>query len=331
MTEVVTLGECLVAFVASTPGPIAEATTFERFVVGAEANVAVGLARLGHEVSFIGRIGADGLGDAIRRRLAGEGVCTGDLTSDDTATTGVMFRERRVLGPAQVIYARRESAGSRLSRADVDRAAAGGAFAGARWLHLTGITPALSDDARAAVDRAIEHARDAGATVSLDVNLRRRLWSDEMAARVLRSLGGRVDILLGSPDELAVVAERPPDTDPAAIALAALDLGPSVVVAKLGADGALAISKERPDEPIARPAIPLTVVVDAVGAGDAFCAGFIAACLDGADLAAALERANACGALSAAALGDQTGLPTEAELDGILRANRDGGARDTIR
>ncbi|MFL5649829.1 MAG: sugar kinase [Chloroflexota bacterium] len=331
MTEVVTLGECLVAFVASTPGPIAEATTFERFVAGAEANVAVGLARLGHEVSFIGRIGADGLGDAIRRRLAGEGVHTGDLTSDDTATTGVMFRERRVLGPAQVIYARRDSAGSRLSRADVDQAAARGAFAGARWLHLTGITPALSDDARAAVDRAIEHARDAGATVSLDVNLRRRLWSDETAAPVLRSLAGRVDILLGSPDELAVVAERPLDTDPSAIAREAFDLGPSVVVAKLGADGALAISKERPDEPIARPAIPLTVVVDAVGAGDAFCAGFIAACLDGADLAAALERANACGALSAAALGDQTGLPTEGEIDGILRANGDGGAPDTIR
>ncbi|MFL5710934.1 MAG: sugar kinase, partial [Chloroflexota bacterium] len=321
---------CLVAFVASTPGPIAEATTFERFVAGAEANVAVGLARLGHEVSFIGRIGADGLGEAILRRLAGEGVRTGDLTSDDTATTGVMFRERRVLGPAQVIYARRDSAGSRLSRADVDQAAARGAFAGARWLHLTGITPALSDDARAAIDRAVEHARDAGATVSLDVNLRRRLWSDETAAPVLRSLAGRVDILLGSPDELAVVAERPLDTDPSAIAREAFDLGPSVVVAKLGADGALAISKERPDEPIARPAIPLTVV-DAVGAGDAFCAGFIAACLDGADLAAALERANACGALSAAALGDQTGLPTGAEIDGILRANRDGGAPDTIR
>ncbi|MFL5721126.1 MAG: sugar kinase [Chloroflexota bacterium] len=330
MTEVVTLGECLVAFVASTPGPRAEATTFERFVAGAEANVAVGLARLGHDVSFIGRVGADGFGHAIRRRLGGETVRTGDLTTDDTATTGAMFRERRVLGPAQVIYARRDSAGSRLSAADVDRAAARGAFESARWLHLTGITPALSDDARAAVDRAIEHARDAGATVSLDVNLRRRLWSDEMAARVLRSLGGRVDILLGSPDELAVVAERPPDTDPAAIALAALDLGPSVVVAKLGAGGALAISKERADEPIARPAIPLTVV-DAVGAGDAFCAGFIAACLDGADLAAALERANACGALSAAALGDQTGLPTEGEIDGILRANGDGGAPDTIR
>ena len=77
VTEVVTLGECLIAFVATTPGPLAEATTFERFVVGAEANVAVGLARLGHPVAYIGRVGADGFGDAIRRRLLGEGVdCT---------------------------------------------------------------------------------------------------------------------------------------------------------------------------------------------------------------------------------------------------------------
>ena len=66
MTEVVTLGECLIAFVATTPGPLAEATTFERFVAGAEANVAVGLARLGHDVAFIGRVGADGFGEAIR-------------------------------------------------------------------------------------------------------------------------------------------------------------------------------------------------------------------------------------------------------------------------
>jgi 2-dehydro-3-deoxygluconokinase len=331
VTEVVTLGECLVAFVASTPGPMAEATTFERFVAGAEANVAVGLARLGHEVSFIGRIGGDGFGDAIRRRLAGEGVLTADLTTDDAGTTGVMFRERRVLGPAQVIYARRDSAGSRLSRGDVDRAAAGGAFTGARWLHLTGITPALSEDAAAAVDRAIEHAREAGATVSLDLNLRRRLWSDETAAPVLQALAGRVDIVLGSPDELAVVTGCAPDLDPGTLARYALDLGPSVVVAKLGVDGALAIRSDRRDETIARLAIPLPVVVDPVGAGDAFCAGFIAARLDGDDLAAALEQGNACGAATAAAPGDQTGLPTRADLDAILRAHRDIGTPDTIR
>ena len=85
MTEVVTLGECLVAFVATTPGPLAEATTFERFVVGAEANVAVGLARLGHSVAFIGRVGADGFGEAIVRRLRGEGVDITDLAVDPDA------------------------------------------------------------------------------------------------------------------------------------------------------------------------------------------------------------------------------------------------------
>jgi 2-dehydro-3-deoxygluconokinase len=191
MTEVVTLGECLIAFVATAPGPLSEAATFERFVAGAEANVAIGLARLGHTVTFIGRVGADGFGDAIRRRLLGEDVRSVDLTTDDDAVTALMFRERRVLGPAQVVYARRDSAGSRLSVADVDRAATGGAFEGARWLHLTGITPALSASARAATERAVELARAAGATVSLDLNLRRRLWSDEAAAPVLRALAAR--------------------------------------------------------------------------------------------------------------------------------------------
>ena len=122
--------------------------------------------------------------------------------------------------------------------------AAGGAFEGARWLHLTGITPALSDDARAATVRAIDLARAAGATVSLDLNLRRRLWSDEAAAPVLRALAGRVDVLFGSPDELAVVTRLRDDDDPAALARAAVDLGPTIAVAKLGADGALAVDRD---------------------------------------------------------------------------------------
>ena len=331
MSEVVTLGECLIAFVATAPGPLSEATTFERFVAGAEANVAVGLVRLGHTVTFIGRVGADGFGDAIRRRLLGEGVRSDDLTTDGEATTALMFRERRILGPAQVVYARRDSAGSHLSAADVDRAGAGGAFQGARWLHLTGITPALSDDARAATVRAIDLARAAGATVSLDLNLRRRLWSDEAAAPVLRALAGRVDVLFGSPDELAVVTGLRDDDDPAALARAAVDLGPTIAVAKLGADGALAVDRDGDDLPVARSGVPLPAVVDPVGAGDAFCAGFIAARLDGSDLAGSLDIANACGASAAAALGDQTGLPDRAELAAILRSVSEAGGPDTIR
>jgi 2-dehydro-3-deoxygluconokinase len=337
MTEIVTLGECLVAFVATTPGPLAEATTFERFVAGAEANVAVGLARLGHDAGYVGRVGADGFGEAIRRRLRGEGVDTTGLSTDEAAPTGLMFRERRVIGPAQVLYARRDSAGSHLTAEDVDAAARDGLFDGARWLHLTGITPALSTSARSAVDRAADLARDAGIPISLDLNLRRRIWSDSEAAPVLRALAARVDVVLGSPDELAVVTGLSSDDDPADLARAVLALGPTIAIAKLGAEGAVAIDREAPDRPVTRPAVPLSVVVDPVGAGDAFCAGFIAARLEGADLAAALETANACGAAAAAALGDQTGLPERAELAAILaagaagRSGRGAAAADTIR
>ncbi len=218
MAEVVTLGECLVAFVASEPGSLAEATRFERFVAGAEANVAVGLARLGHSVDFVGRTGADGFGEAICRRLRGEGVGIDHLVTDGEAPTGLMFRERRHLGPARVIYVRSGSAGARLSVEDVDRAAEAGCFRGARWLHLSGITPAISDSARAATVRAAELARAAGLTISLDLNLRRRLWSDEAAGPVLRRLAGSADVVLGSPDELAVVAGMPADTDGLALA-----------------------------------------------------------------------------------------------------------------
>lgn len=124
MTEVVTLGECLIAFVATTPGPLAEANTFERYVVGAEANVAVGLARLGHSVAFIGRVGADGFGEAIRRRLRGEGVETGGLAirtprpgscSASIAATCRPEGRGRVVLPRRAAYqTRRVGASSRI-------------------------------------------------------------------------------------------------------------------------------------------------------------------------------------------------------------------------
>lgn len=334
MTDVVTLGECLVSLVATRPGPLAEASTFDRFVAGAEANVAVGLARLGCHAAFIGRVGNDGFGEAIRRHLRGEGVDTRHLTTDRDAPTGVMARERPGLVPAEVVYLRRDSAGSRLTVADVDAAAADGIFDGARWLHLTGITTAVSASARDATARAAALGRDAGLTVSLDLNLRRRLWSDETAAPVLRELALQADVLMGSEDELAVVAGIPSNDatrhDPADLARACLDLGPRVVVAKLGPGGATIVARDEV-EAIHRSAVPLATVVDPVGAGDAFCAGFIAARLDGAELAESVEIANACGAAAAAALGDQTGLPSPEQVAAIRHAHTTGGGPDTLR
>jgi 2-dehydro-3-deoxygluconokinase len=323
--EVLTLGECLASFVATAPGPLAEATAFERHIAGAEANMAVGLARLGHRVTYIGRVGADGFGTAIVRGLRGEGVDVTHLAVDANAPTGVMFRERRALGAIDVVYHRAGSAGSRLSTADVDRAAHAGVFDGARWLHLTGITPALSPSARAATTRARDLARDAGLLVSLDLNLRRRLWSDADAAPVLRELATGVDVVLGSPDELAIIVDADPATDPADLIASVATIGSSTVVAKLGAGGALGL--ESGGSAVHVEGVPVPQVIDPVGAGDAFCAGFIAGRLDGVDLETALRIGNACGALAVAASGDQASLPDRVELGRLLL----GEAADTIR
>jgi len=322
--ELVTLGECLVSLVAGELGSLADAATFGRHVAGAEANVAVGLARLGHRAAFIGRVGRDGFGGAVVRALRGAGVGVEWLATDPGGPTGHLFRERRILGPTEVVYARTGSAGSRLGPEDVDVAAAAGAFEGARWLHLTGITPALSPSCRAAVERAIDYARRRGLTVSLDLNLRRKLWTDEEARPVLADHAAQADVVLGSDDEAAIVTGVPEGGPPGAVLDALLALGPTLAVLKLGAQGAAA--RTRDGEVVERPGMAV-VPVDPVGAGDAFCAGFIAARLEGADLARALEVGNACGAAAVAAIGDQAGLPDRIELDRLLATS----PRDTIR
>jgi len=323
--ELITLGECLVALVAQQPGPLAEVATFRAFPAGSEANVAVGVARLEHRVAFVGRVGRDGFGSAILRRLRGEGVDVSAVAVEESAPTALLVRERRAVGASEVLYYRAGSAGSRIGPEDLDRALELGLLAGARWLHLTGITPALSGSARAAVERALELARAGGLTVSLDLNLRRKLWPDEEAGPVLRDLVGRADVVLGSPDEVAVVAGRSADDEPRALAAALLELGPSIAVLKLGPGGGMAAA--RGGSVVERAALPVALVVDPVGAGDAFTAGWISAQLEGAEIDEALEVAVACGAAAVAAEGDMSGLPTRPELDRLRR----GDGIDTIR
>jgi 2-dehydro-3-deoxygluconokinase len=324
--EVITLGECLVSFVAGELGPLTAAATFHPHPAGAEANVAVGLARLGRRVAFIGRVGDDGLGRRIVRALRGEGVDISGLAVDPAGPTGLMVRDRRMLGPAEVHYARTASAGSRLGPGDIREAESRGVFGAARWLHLTGITPALSGSCREAVELAIMVGRAAGLTVSLDVNLRRRLWTETEAAAVLGDLASRVDIVIADEDEAAVVSGTPRSAGHEALAAALVALGPGLAVLKLGDRGGFAVERGATDG-VSVGSLPVATIVDPVGAGDAFCAGFIAARLDGLDLATALTWANACGASAVAAEGDQAGLPTSAEL---VRLGTRGGP-DTLR
>jgi 2-dehydro-3-deoxygluconokinase len=212
-----------------------------------------------------------------------------------------------------VRYYRAGSAGSRLTPADLDAAP----IATARILHVTGITPDLSRTARDTVFAAVASAREHGVLVSVDLNYRRALWDPDQARAVFRDLVRGADILLATEDEGRLVA----DVDvPEKLAAELAALGPAEVLVKLGERGAAAHIDGRP-YPV--PPRPVTVL-DPVGAGDAFAAGYLASRCRGADAAERLAAAATTGAFAVTVEGDWEGAPTEAEL-GLL-----GGAGDAV-
>lgn len=294
-------------------GPLSAGGSLAMHVAGAESNVAVGVARLGHSVKWAGAVGADPHGEYILRQLRSEGIGT-QCRVDPSRSTGVMFLEQRTADVTRAFYYRAGSAGSTVSRDDVDSALA----AGPRVLHLTGITPALSPEARKAFEYAAERAAADGVVVSLDVNYRSRLWSRDEARVVLGPIARHASILIASDDELDLVASAAssgsdsPRNDDAETALAAslLEQGVVEVVVKRGAAGAGVHTAAGRFE---APAISVTSI-DTVGAGDAFTAGYLSALLDGEDVAGRLQRGAVMGAFAVSTAGDWEGLPSRAEL-----------------
>ncbi len=271
-------------------------------MAGAESNVAIGLARLGHAVRWGGRVGADEVGAYILRTLRAESVAVDTVVVDTERSTGLMLAERRVADVSRVSYYRAGSAGSALSAADAAACLADVP----RILHLTGITPALSASAAEAVTEAVRLARRAGALVSVDVNYRAKLWTPEEARPVLSELVRGAHIVIASEDELGLVA--PEDESAAAHGLAAS--GVSQLVIKRGARGATVWH-----EGVAHHAAAIPVpVLDTIGAGDAFTAGYLSGVLDGLPPATALRRGTITAAFAVAAVGDWEGLPTRDEL-----------------
>jgi 2-dehydro-3-deoxygluconokinase len=301
--DVVTIGETMAAL--RTEGPLRLGGNAQWSIAGAESTVAVGLARLGHAARWIGRVGADEPGALVLRTLRAENVDTASVRVDPGAPTGLILFEARIADVTRVCYYRTGSAGSRLAAADLD----GGLPAGTRIVHLTGITPALGPGPAAAVRAAMAAARELGAQVSLDVNYRSRLWSQAEAARALRPLIGMVDVLVASDDELALVspAGLSGEDDRVAALLAA---GVGEVVLTGGAAGARAVTA---DGTAAAPARKVPVV-DPVGAGDAFVAGYLSGVLDGLPVQERLHRAVTTAGFAVATRGDWEGLPTRDEL-----------------
>lgn len=306
MTEVVTLGEVLTLFLAKGTTPLGQAVGFERSLAGAEANVAVGLARLGHSVAFVGRVGADPFGAQIKRSLRGEGIDVSGLSVDSARTTGLIVRDAPAGRPVTVSYYRSGSAGSALSPADVDA----DAIRRARVLHITGITAALSPSTHAALLTAASVAREAGVPVSFDPNLRMRLAPVEEWSSVVQTFAPFANTVLVGADELELLGLTPHWF---------LGLGAQLIVVKDGARGAM-VTDGKVTESVPARAVP---TIDAVGAGDAFAAGWLSATLRGRPLAQRLHEAAVVASCAVAARGDLSGLPDAATRDRLCGDHAD--------
>ncbi|MYN06790.1 sugar kinase [Pseudoduganella aquatica] len=304
--DVVTVGEAMALLMARQPLPLAEVSEFERATAGAELNVAVGLSRLGYKVGYVSALGKDSLGRNLLDFMQAEGLDLRHVRLDQQHPTGFMLKSMALDGSdPEVEYFRRGSAASHLSRADIPS----GAYQRARLLHLTGISPALSDSCRDMALTMAAQARGAGRMVTFDPNLRPRLWpTQEAMIETVNALASLADVVMPGLGEGKLLTGC---GDAAGIADFYLARGARQVVVKLGPQGAYYAGPE--GRGIA-PGVPVRKVVDTVGAGDGFAVGVISALLEGLPLALAAARGNAVGARVVQFRGDCEGLPTRSEL-----------------
>jgi 2-dehydro-3-deoxygluconokinase len=308
---IVTLGETLVCLSPEEPGRLEAAHRFHKSVGGAESNTAIGLARLGCRASWISAVGTDPFGDEIVRVLRGEGVDVDAVRRTPQAPTGIMIKEPRSIDDVRVHYYRKGSAASLLSERDIHP----GLIAGASGVHLTGITCALGEGPRGAVHRLLELCDEQGVPVSFDPNLRLKLWTAEEAAAEISWILSFVQTVLLSEWELAVCT-RTNDLD---IGIRKLqDQGVRTIAVRRGRWGAVA---EEDGARVEVEAEPVTLV-DPVGAGDAFNAGFLFA----RDRDYPLHQCAAIGNWAAGQVvahpGDWEGLPTAEEFDAWIKSER---------
>ena len=305
--DVITAGEAMALFAAQHPGPLEKVSSFARTTAGAELNVAIGLARLGFRVGYVTRVGNDSFGRSLVAAMTREGIDTRHATVDAKHPTGFMLKSRSVDGSdPQIEYHRSGSAASHMGAADVPRQAC----AAARHLHLTGIFPAVSPTTREFVFALAAAANDAGMTVSFDPNLRPTLWpSHADMVDCLDRLAALSDWVLPGLQEGCLLTGQ---TSAEGLADHYLARGARAVVVKLGAEGAFYASATARGT---APGVPVSQVVDTVGAGDGFAVGVISALLDGLPLAQAAARGNLIGARVVQFPGDSDGLPTRAQLE----------------
>ncbi|MDH6456373.1 MULTISPECIES: sugar kinase [unclassified Streptomyces] len=301
-TEVVCLGETMAVLVPHDPEPLERQQVLRLEVGGAESNVACGLAALGHRVAWVSRVGDDPLGRRVLADLRDRGVDVRGVETDPDRPTGVYFKDTGPAGTGTYYY-RRGSAATRMGPALAHTCRA-------PLLHLSGITAALSDSCAELVAEIVVRRAVPGATVSFDVNHRPALWRHRDPATALLEPARRADIVFVGRDEAETLWGTAGPKEIRDL------LAPApVIVVKDAEHGATAYTADGGEVFVAA---PHSRIVERVGAGDAFAAGYLAAHLEGRGVAAALRLGHLMAAAALATGGDVPTAPDRAELDRLL-------------
>jgi 2-dehydro-3-deoxygluconokinase len=293
MHDLVAIGEVMLRLSIPSPARIETVRQLDVQVGGAEANVAAACARLGLRTAWISAVPGNAWGERIRRELTGHGVDCTHLRVMDGARVGVYYLEFGASPrPIRVLYDRRDSAFARLTAEMIDWEP----VRRARLVHLTGITPALGTGSRQLVERALREA----SAVSFDLNYRAALWSPaEARAFAEQALPAAHHVFMGEGEARSVFGlDGPAETIVEMLAR----LAPKATIALLqGQAGSTVLADGR----LWRPSRTHTVqVVDPVGAGDAYVAGFLWATANGRGPQAAVDAGAAVAALKCSTWGD---------------------------
>lgn len=307
MYDVLTFGEAMVLLSPVTPGPLRHVASFTKHVAGAELNFSVALSRLGLRVGYVTRVGEDEFGRCIVASMRAEGLDTALVKTDPSRRTGVYFKEYRGLGDPQVYYYREGSAASALGPDDISPEL----VAGARLVHVTGISPLLSESCRAVTDLLLDDARAAGVAVSFDPNVRLKLIDRARVAETMMTFARRSTVLLLTETELDMLFGT---RNLVAAGNELKNAGPALMVVKRGADGATGMDLAS-GRTAGVDAFHPARYVDPVGAGDGFDGGFMFGYLQGWPLEDCLRLGNYIGALATTVPGDYEGYPLRGEIE----------------
>jgi len=297
--DVITIGDGMISMCPKQKGPIIFSNTFERKIGGAEINVAIGCSRLGLKSGWISRIGNDDFGKYILKTVRGEDVDTSEVKLVDGYQTSVYFREVLSDGSSRSFYYREKSPTSTMNLKDLNEEY----FKTAKILHITGVFPSINKNNQKVILEAVRLAKKFNLIVSFDPNIRLKMWTREEAKSFIEKLLPNVDILLIGDEEIEILLGETTIED----AIKTFhNYGIEKVVVKKGAKGAIGSDGKNVYE---APAIKPKALVDTVGAGDGFAAGFLTALLKGETLENCVRFANAVGSLVVGVEGDNEGLP----------------------